>query len=483
MYNRGHQGIFKHIDFILWDLLCLELAYLFAYWVRHGLSSPYAVHTYRNMALFLTLMDVVVIAMYGTLKNVLKRGYYKEFSVTVKHTVILFVSGIVYLFLLRESQNFSRTVLLLTGMIYMPVTWLVRVVWKQLLCRHLRFSVGRSLLIVTKESGINEVVENLRNHNYEGYRISGIAIIDNDWVGRKIDDIPVVADRSSVFAYVSKNWVDEVFLDLTPSDPATEEMYTRFHDMGVVTHMKLVLHLNLTGTKQFVESFGNYTVMTTTINAATPRQLIIKKLMDLCGGLIGCLFTGVLALILGPLIYIKSPGPIFFTQKRVGKNGKIFKIYKFRSMYLDAEQRKAELMAQNKSKDGFMFKVEYDPRIIGCERRPDGTVKKGIGNFIRDWSLDEFPQFFNVLKGDMSLVGTRPPTLDEWEKYDEHHRKRLSTKPGLTGMWQVSGRSQITDFEEVVRLDTKYISEWNPGLDIKILLKTVVTVFTKKGAM
>ncbi|MDO4317110.1 MAG: sugar transferase [Lachnospiraceae bacterium] len=483
MYNRGHQGIFKHIDFILWDLLCLELAYLLAFWVRHGLSSPYASHTYRNMALFLTLMDVVVIAMYGTLKNVLKRGYYKEFSVTVKHTVILLVSGIVYLFLLRESQNFSRTVLLLTGIIYMPVTWLVRVVWKQLLCRHLRFSVGRSLLIVTKESGINEVVENLRNHNYEGYRISGIAIIDNDWVGRKIDDIPVVADRSSVFAYVSKNWVDEVFLDLTPSDPATEEMYTRFHDMGVVTHMKLVLHLNLTGTKQFVESFGNYTVMTTTINAATPRQLIIKKLMDLCGGLIGCLFTGVLALILGPIIYIKSPGPIFFTQKRVGKNGKIFKIYKFRSMYLDAEQRKAELMAQNKSKDGFMFKVEYDPRIIGCERRPDGTVKKGIGNFIRDWSLDEFPQFFNVLKGDMSLVGTRPPTLDEWEKYDEHHRKRLSTKPGLTGMWQVSGRSQITDFEEVVRLDTKYISEWNPGLDIKILLKTVVTVFTKKGAM
>lgn len=482
MYNRGHQGIFKHIDFILWDLLCLELAYLLAYWVRHGFFSPYADHTYRNMALFLTLMDVVIIALYGTLKNVLKRGYYREFSVTVKHTVILLVSGIVYLFLLKESENFSRVVLLLTGIIYMPLTWLVRVVWKQLIC-HLRFSEGRSLLIITKENGINEVVENLRNHNYEGYRICGIAIIDKDWVGRKIDGIPVVADRSSVFAYVSKHWVDEVFLDLTPSDPVTEEMYTRFHDMGVVTHMKLVLHLNLTGTKQFVESFGNYTVMTTTINAATPRQLIIKKAMDVCGGLVGCLFTGVLTLILGPIIYLKSPGPIFFTQQRVGKNGKIFKIYKFRSMYLDAEQRKAELMEQNQNKDGFMFKIEYDPRIIGCERRPDGTIKKGIGNFIRDWSLDEFPQFFNVLKGDMSLVGTRPPTLDEWEKYDEHHRKRLSTKPGLTGMWQVSGRSQITDFEEVVRLDTKYISEWNPGLDIKILLKTVVTVFTKKGAM
>lgn len=483
MYNRGHQGIFKHIDFILWDLLCLQMGYLLSFWIRQGFGSPYAERNYRTMALFLTLMDIAIIALYGTLKNVLKRGYYKEFAITVKHTVILVVSGIVYLFLTKESGAFSRMVLLLTGLIYMPLTWSIRMFWKRLLRRHLRFSGGRVLLIVTREAQINEVVDNLRNHNYEGYRIKGIAIIDKDWIGRIIDGIPVVADKSNVFAYVSKNWVDEVFLDMLPSDPDAEEMYSRFHDMGVVTHMKLVLHLELTGTKQFVESFGNYTVMTTTINAATPRQLIIKKLMDICGGLVGCLFTAILTVILGPIIYLKSPGPIFFSQTRVGKNGKTFRIYKFRSMYLDAEQRKAELMEQNKNKDGFMFKLEYDPRIIGCTRRPDGTIKKGIGNFIRDWSLDEFPQFFNVLKGDMSLVGTRPPTLDEWERYDEHHRKRLSTKPGLTGMWQVSGRSSITDFEEVVRLDTKYISEWNPGLDIKILLKTVVTVFTRKGAM
>lgn len=110
-------------------------------------------------------------------------------------------------------------------------------------------------------------------------------------------------------------------------------------------------------------------------------------------------------------------------------------------------------------------------------------MKKGIGNYIRDWSLDEFPQFFNVLKGDMSLVGTRPPTVDEWEKYDLHHRARLATKPGITGMWQVSGRSNITDFEDVVKLDTKYIAEWNLGLDIKILMRTFLVVFRQEGAM
>jgi lipopolysaccharide/colanic/teichoic acid biosynthesis glycosyltransferase len=152
-------------------------------------------------------------------------------------------------------------------------------------------------------------------------------------------------------------------------------------------------------------------------------------------------------------------------------------------MYLDAEARKAELMKDNRFGNGLMFKIEADPRIIGCKILPDGTVKKGIGNFIRDYSLDEFPQFYNVLKGDLSLVGTRPPTVDEWEKYLYHHRARLSIKPGITGLWQVSGRSKITDFEEVVALDKKYIQEWSFGMDLRILLKTVLVIFRKDGAM
>ena len=216
---------------------------------------------------------------------------------------------------------------------------------------------------------------------------------------------------------------------------------------------------------------------------AIKLQLLGKWLLDILGGLVGCVVTGLLALVIGPMIYIKSPGPIFFKQTRVGKNGKLFKMYKFRSMYMDAEARKAELMAQNRVGGGLMFKLDYDPRIIGCQKLPDGTVKKGLGNFIRDWSIDEFPQFFNVLKGDLSLVGTRPPTVDEWEKYELHHRARLAIKPGITGMWQVSGRSNITDFEEVVKLDKQYISEWSIGLDFRILLKTILVVLGKDGSM
>ena len=205
--------------------------------------------------------------------------------------------------------------------------------------------------------------------------------------------------------------------------------------------------------------------------------------MDIVAGLIGCIFTGIFFIFVAPAIYMASPGPIFFAQERVGRNGKTFKMYKFRSMYLDADERKAELMSQNKISDPRMFKMDFDPRIIGNKILPDGTHKTGIGNFIRKTSIDEFPQFFNVLKGDMSLVGTRPPLLSETSLYEPHHRQRLAIKPGITGMWQVSGRSDITDFEEVVRLDKEYINNWNIGLDIKILLKTFLVVLGKEGSM
>ena len=180
--------------------------------------------------------------------------------------------------------------------------------------------------------------------------------------------------------------------------------------------------------------------------------------------------TGLACVFVVPAIKLSDSGPAFFSQDRIGKNGRRFKIYKFRSMYMDAEERKKELMDQNEMQ-GLMFKIENDPRII-----------KGIGKFIRDTSIDELPQFWNVLKGDMSLVGTRPPTVEEYEMYEIHHLKRISIKPGITGMWQTSGRSDITDFEEVVKLDTQYIMNWGIALDIKLLLKTILVVLKREGS-
>ena len=211
-----------------------------------------------------------------------------------------------------------------------------------------------------------------------------------------------------------------------------------------------------------------------------PYEIFLKRALDICAGIVGCLITAILFIFIAPAIKIADPkGPVFFGQERVGKNGRKFKIYKFRSMYSDAEERKKELMDKNKM-SGLMFKIDADPRIIGSG--PDGK-RKGLGHFLRASSLDEFPNFWSILKGDMSLVGTRPPTMDEYEKYELHHKSRLAAKPGLTGIWQVSGRSDFTDFEEVVKLDNEYIKNWTIGLDIKIILKTVVVVIARRGSV
>ena len=199
------------------------------------------------------------------------------------------------------------------------------------------------------------------------------------------------------------------------------------------------------------------------------RSQVLKRAMDLCGAVVGLIISIPIIAVTAIPLKLESPGPLFFKQKRVGLNGRIFEIYKLRSMYVDAEERKKELMAQNEM-NGLMFKMTDDPRITR------------VGKFIRKTSIDELPQFWNVLCGDMSLVGTRPPTVDEYDRYESHHKRRLSMKPGITGMWQVSGRSGVQNFEDVVRLDTQYIDHWSLRLDVEILLKTIAVVFARKGA-
>ena len=471
MYRKDSTGWIKHMDFIILDLICLQVAFVLAYALSGYGANPYQLILYRNMAVFMEVADLVVLFAMGTLKNVLKRGYYKDFVVTAQHGIILGACLLLYLFMLQEGQQYSRLALVLNIVIYILLTYLVRELWKHLLRKKMEDGENRSLLLVVSADVVSAVVESMKEHNYARYKIAGIAVIDKEMTGKYIDGVKVVANMENAAEYVCKEWIDEVLIVTSGVVPYPKELIEQFTETGVTVHLNLAKVQSVPGKKQFVEKVGDYTVLTTSINYASTRDLMLKRLMDIAGGLVGCLITGILFIFVAPAIYIASPGPIFFAQERVGKNGKRFKMYKFRSMYMDAEERKKELMAQNDIKDGMMFKMDNDPRII-----------KGIGNFIRDYSLDEFPQFWNVLIGDMSLVGTRPPTVDEWEKYEMHHRSRLAFKPGLTGMWQVSGRSNITDFEEVVRLDTEYIKKWSPGLDIMILFKTVAVVLGKVGS-
>jgi len=269
---------------------------------------------------------------------------------------------------------------------------------------------------------------------------------------------------------VHENAIGQVYIMNRKSDMVDIQQYIDIClDMGVSVRI-IVKLFQAHGAHRYVSSVGTYPVVTYHRVCLDDSSKALKRIIDIIGSLIGIIVFSPFMLIAAIAIKLDSKGPVIFKQKRAGINGSIFEMYKFRSMCVDAEELKAKLQEQNEVKDGLMFKIKDDPRITK------------VGKFIRKTSIDELPQFFNVLFGSMSLVGTRPPTLDEVEKYERTHWRRMSIKPGITGMWQVSGRSQITDFEKIVELDTEYIDNWSIWLDFKIMLKTVTSLLQRKGA-
>lgn len=472
MHHKQKKSWVKHLDFIILDLICLQLALVAAYFVRNGVENPYENVMYRNIALVLALIQFIVCVFGENFKNVLRRGVFREMVATFKQASYVTLMGIGYLFLMKYGNAFSRTIMFLTGALYFGSSYIVRLVWRVIVKQRLAHRVGhKSLLVITTTDKVQKVVEKIKESKSHEHRLSGLVIMDEDHKGETLCDLEVVANREDVVDYVCRSWVDELFINVEKSDIMTQEMLDDFNEMGVTVHLKLNGLDNPFHREQTVQRVAGYSVLTYSVVNIPENQLLMKRILDIIGGIVGCILCAIIMVFVGPVIMIASPGPIIFTQVRIGKNGRPFKIYKLRSMYMDAEERKAELMARNEVSDGMMFKMEDDPRII-----------KGVGHFIRKTSLDEFPQFFNVLKGDMSLVGTRPPTVDEWVKYDLHHRLRMAMRPGITGLWQVSGRSDIKEFEEVVKLDAEYIGKWSFGRDLKIILKTVAVIVKGDGA-
>ena len=480
MYRKNSNGWLKHWDFIILDLVALQLAYISSYVLRMGTSDLYHNGLYLNIGIIIILIDICTAFFTEPYHGIMRRGYFVEFKNVLKHVFIVSVLVIVYLFMSKQGSMTSR--LMISSFIPMAVVLLyaVRIVWKKYLLKHGNMLYSKiNILLVSTSDEIDSMLRQVEQNVFNEFDIVGIVLADREpEENEMIEGIPVVSKIDTVTEYIQTRWVDALLVGIKKKTLIPEDLFETCVNMGITVHECLEDRAGWAG-NQFINRMGGYTVLTSSVRVISSRQAVMKRTMDICGGIVGMILTGIITIFLAPAIYIASPGPIFFSQMRVGKNGKLFKIYKFRSMYMDAEECKKELMKQNRVSDGLMFKMENDPRVIGSEKGPG----KGIGNFIRKTSLDEFPQFFNVLKGDMSLVGTRPPTVDEWEKYELHHRARLAIKPGLTGMWQVSGRSEITDFEEVVKLDTKYISEWSFMLDIKILFKTVLIVLGQKGSM
>lgn len=468
MYKREKRSWMKHLDFTVMDIVLLQAAFLLSYAVRFSGMWAYNEEIYWHLAVVTILIQICIIFFAEPYKNILRRDKAQEFKSVIGQCTMVFLGVILFMYATKQSAFYSRQMLFGFWSLAMFFSYFGHILLKAWVRRQLRAEKNCSvMLLITTNDMVEHCIVNFEKTLYRSFKIKGIVVLDKDRQGDMIRQIPVVANADNYMDYVRTNIVDEVFIN-HDNIQVSESLAEKLLEMGVVVHFKLAHEMNLMPNR-VVERCGPYMVMTSSMCIASPRQVFIKRCMDIAGGLVGIMIAGIAYVIFAPLIKKQSPGPIFFTQTRVGKNGRPFKIYKFRSMYTDAEERKKDLMEQNQMQ-GLMFKMEDDPRIFP------------IGKIMRKFSIDELPQFWNVLKGEMSLVGTRPPTMDEFEQYEAHHRARLGNKPGLTGMWQVSGRSKITDFEEVVSLDTYYISNWNLALDVRILLKTVKVVLLGRGA-
>lgn len=475
---------------MLLDLVCVLASFWIAYYIRHGSWAMWKVSTYRSVCILLLLVDICVSLFQSGYSDILRRGFLKEFVFVCRHLIVVIALLAILMFFIRTNHTISRMTIFWTFIVALILMMAVRSLWKRVI-RHQKARNPRQILLAANRDAAERILHQFNDRMID-FTVQGIVLLEEETrtddpgqsaaaaeeeagVPREIRGTPVVANEKTLTDYLMSNAVDEIFF---ASSGNLDDLVRQCSLTGVTIHLEMATALNLLPGASHVEEMAGITVLTGSPRQITAGQAFLKRLLDIVGSLFGLAATGVLFLFVAPAIRIADPGPIFFAQDRVGRNGRVFKLYKFRSMYMDAEERKAGLLEKNEM-DGIMFKMENDPRVIGSG--PDGT-RHGFGHFIRTTSIDEFPQFWNVFIGDMSLVGTRPPTLEETKQYDIHHHARLAVKPGLTGMWQVSGRSDITNFEEVVRLDMEYIRNWSLGLDIRILAKSVKVVLGKNGS-
>jgi len=378
------------------------------------------------------------------------------------------ISAIV-LFLDRE--DFSRALILLFVATSFVLLTLQRTLAKATLAyvRRKGYNLRYCMVVGTQEKS-KEFLRLVEKHADWGMRVRGVVQIKTGDLVHDVEGHKVLGRLEDLVSLCKDEPVDDVVFCI-PKDLLVDidPYLIQLEELGITVRMVLDFYdLNLY--RKDLSFFDNtLPILTFYAKSLDAQQLLMKRVLDVVGGLVGVVLTTLIFPFVAAAIKWEDPGPVFFGQNRVGENGRTFKIWKFRSMYQDAEARKKELLDRNEM-NGAIFKIKDDPRVTR------------VGKFLRKTSLDEFPQFWNVLKGEMSLVGTRPPTPDEVKGYENWQRRRITIKPGVTGMWQVNGRSQIDDFDEIVKLDLLYIDSWNIWLDIRILFKTLWVVFSRQGS-
>jgi len=470
MSGKNNNKVRSYIVSLI-DSLCIIIAFYFSIMTRNGRLSDISIDTeYQDALIIILLLYFVISRAYMKVsKDIFKRGFIIEFLTVLRSQTLVLLIWFCYLFITKQGSDYSRFVFIIFFVMATITIFVARGYIKLFAFILLKKAKSRrNCMIITVKKRSEEIITRIIDENDWDIYVSGIIIIDEDMTDELIAGIKVCGNSQSVYDSIMYHAVDEVFINIPYEYRVKlEEIILVFEKMGILVHLNIDIY-NMDVENKTIDRFAGYNVISFATNIYSFRSVLIKRVIDIVGSIVGLLITLIAVIFVALAIKLESKGPVFFSQQRIGKNGRTFYIYKFRSMYIDAEERKKELMAKNEM-HGHMFKMKDDPRITK------------VGKIIRKTSIDELPQFLNILIGDMSLVGTRPPTVDEFNQYEVKHRRRMSIKPGLTGLWQVSGRNEIDDFEDVVKCDLEYIDNWSVGLDIKLMLKTLAVVVGRTG--
>ena len=471
MYKNQHKIL--GLILIITDCAIFVLSMIVAGFLRYESIPVFFENTAAVGLLIVTLFSGIVAFYFVKMfQRFFIRGHLDEVLHVAALSFLLLLFITLYTFGVKNRIMLSRLTLLYFFGINTVLLYFVHLLIKKAHARHVFGSRGSKLLIITDIENVALTCQNIYNSHWID-KAMGVILIDQMMVNQdQLSGIPLITLETDCADYIIQNTIDEVLLSVTEDRFHSDEiktLITKIKETGAILSIKGWLSVNEEAQVYKVKEFKDFYVISFANREYDYITIIAKRAMDILGGLIGSIIAIVVSIFVAPAILLESRGPLFFRQVRVGRNGRNFTILKFRSMYADAESRKKQLLEKNKM-NGPMFKVKDDPRITR------------VGKFIRKTSIDELPQFFNILVGNMSLVGIRPPTLDEYKKYTCAQKKRLSFRPGLTGLWQTSGRSNITDFSEVMEMDLQYIRDWSVYLDIKLILKTLVTVMIRKGA-
>ncbi|NOY52986.1 MAG: sugar transferase [Deltaproteobacteria bacterium] len=468
---------------VITDVIIELVAFYLAHWVRNtfliGLAwevmgKVYVVHE-RELAsqdLWLLVMiipfSLYLFRHYGAYES----ARLKSFGMVMSGYLSGILAMLIFLVLMHDvfvQLRISR----LLSVLFLGFTALLIAIKEQVLffaMHHFR-GMGfnfRNVLIVGSGPRAMEVVDALKEHPEWGLRLVGFVDPDPNRVGKEYGGHVVVGSVDDLPQTLDENVVDEVIIAMPRSwFQLVEKVLRTCETSGIRAHLRFDLFNPKIAKPVFHDLFG-FHLLSFETTSMHDIQLLVKRGFDVGASLILILLFAPLMIAVALLVKLTSPGPVFFKQERMGLNGRRFMMYKFRSMYVDAEERLTELEDQNEM-TGPVFKISDDPRVTP------------VGRFIRKFSIDELPQLFNVFKGEMSLVGPRPPVYREVVEYQRWQRRRLSMRPGITCIWQVSGRNDI-DFEEWMELDLEYIDNWSFWLDLKLLFKTIPAVLAGKGA-